>query len=275
MLYELFRSGAVEANRREEKQPMNQHAKWLAALVVLIGSLALLSSATAETIITTFADFNLDGVYASWVSATIVSLPISYSVTAAGFGSGYKALTPNIDATTETNIELTVTLTGSASPNAPISGPIVSLVDADGTFYNYAWYGQTQGTHVLRMDLNTPTFISAVGNTSGLDLSRLAFFHLQDDPGVYSGQYTIAFELLRLTGAPPPSITTQSYDPSTQQFSLTWTSLTGKAYTVLYSADLVAPFSPLVTDIPSNGNSTTTTLVMPSGDAGYLRVQQQ
>jgi hypothetical protein len=254
---------------------MKQHTKWLAALVTSIGSFTLPGSATSETVIATFDNFNLDGVFSSWVSATIVSLPTNYSITASGFGSGYKALTPNIDATGETNIELTVTLAGSGAPNAPISGPIVSLVDADGTFFNYAWYGQTQGTHVLRMDLNTPTFITAPGSASGLDLSRLAFFHLQDDPGAYSGQYTITFELLRLTGAPPPTITTQSYDPSTQQFSLTWTSLPGKTYTVLYSADLVAPFSPLATDIPSGGNSTTTTLTLPTGEAGYLRVQQQ
>jgi len=237
--------------------------------------LALLTSARAETIITSFDNFKLDGVFSSWASATIVSLPTGYSVTASGFGSGYKALSPNLDATGETNIELTVTITGAGSPGSPVSGPIVSLVDADGTFYNYAWYGQTQGSHALRMDLSKPTFVSAAGSVPGLDISKLAFFHLQDDPGAYSGQYTITFELLRLTGAPLPRITTQSYDPNTQQFSLTWTSLSGKNYTVLYSPDLVTPFSSLVTDIPSAGSSTTAIVTLPSGDAGFLRVQQQ
>lgn len=256
-------------------QLMGQLSRCLATLAVAIAASALLTSATAETIITSFDNFNLDGVFPSWSSATIVSLPTGYSVTASGFGSGYKALTPNIDATGETNIELTVTITGAGSPGSPVSGPIVSLVDADGTFYNYAWYGQTQGSYVLRMDLNKPTFISAAGSVPGLDISKLAFFHLQDDPGAYSGQYTITFELLRLTGAPPPSITTQSYDPNTQQFSLTWTSLSAKNYTVLYSPDLVTPFSSLVTDIPSAGSSTTAIVTMPSGNAGFLRVQQQ
>jgi len=254
---------------------MRQYIRRLVTLVVAISGSALVTFANAETIITTFNNFNLDGLFPSWVSATISSLPTGYSITASGFGSGYKALTPNIDATGETNIELTVTITGAGSPGSPISGPIVSLVDADGTFYNYAWYGQTQGTHVLKANLTTPTFISAAGSIPGLDLSKLAFFHLQDDPGAYTGQYTITFELLRLTGAPAPSITTQSYDPTTLQFSLTWSSLPGKNYTTLYSPNVVTPFSPLVTDIPSGGSSTTTTVTMPSGDTGYLRVQQQ
>lgn len=252
-----------------------RHFRCLTTLAVGIGASALLTSARAETIIASFDNFNLDGLFSSWASAAIASLPTGYSLTASGFGSGYKALTPNIDATGETNIELTVTIIGAGSPGSPVSGPIVSLVDADGTFYNYAWYGQTQGSHVLSMDLSKPTFISAPGSGSGLDISKLAFFHLQDDPGAYSGQYTITFELLRLTGAPPPSITSQSYDPNTQQFSLTWTSLPGKNYTVVYSPDLVAPFSPLLSDIPSSGSSTTSTVTIPSGDAGFLRVQQQ
>jgi hypothetical protein len=256
------------------KRSMRHQTHWLAALAGAIGALAL-NSATADTIISTFNNFNLDGLFSSWTSATVVSLPTGYSITASGYGSGYKALAPNIDATGETNIELTVTLTGSGGANSPVSGPIVSVVDADGTFYNYAWYGQTPGSHVLRMSLSAPTFISAPGSVSGLDLSQLAFFHLQDDPGTYSGQYTITFELLRLTGAPPPSITAESYDPSTQQFTLTWTSGSGKSYTVLYTPDLGTSFSPLVTDIPSGGSSTTAMIAMPTGNAGFLRVQQQ
>jgi hypothetical protein len=250
---------------------MTPYTLRLTALAAAIG----LGSASADTIITTFDNFNLDGLFSSWSSATIASLPTGYSITASGYGSGYKAINPNLDATGETNLELTVNLTGAGSPGSPVSGPIVSLVDADGTFYNYAWYGQPQGAHLLNASLAAPTFTTAPGSLSGLDLSKLAFFHLQDDPGAYSGQYTITFELLRLTGAPGPSITTQSYDPGSQQFSLTWTSSSGRNYTILYSPDLVTAFSPLLTDIPSGGDSTSATVTMPSGEAGYLRVQQQ
>jgi hypothetical protein len=254
---------------------MKQHTKFFPTIPLLAVNLLLVNSALAETTISTFANFSLDGLFPSWSSATVNSSPTNYAITASGFGSGYKALNPNIDATGETNIELTVTLSGTGAPNAPISGPIVSLVDADGTFYNYAWYGQTAGTHVVRANLSTPTFISAAGSVAGLDLSKLAFFHLQDDPGSYTGQYTITFELLRLTGAPGPALVQQSYDPTMQQMVITWTSRPGKSYSVLYTSDLSTPFSPLVTDIPSNGNSTTATISLPAGQSGFLRIAQQ
>ncbi len=254
---------------------MKQIKKWLTNLIVMANGLAMVSSALADTTISTFENFNLDGLFGNWASATVVSGPKAYSITSSGFGSGDKAMNPNIDATGETNIELTVTLSGTGGPNDPISGPIVSLVDGDGTFYNYAWYGQTGGTHVLTANLSTPTFTSAAGSVPGLDLSKLAYFHLQDDPGAYPGQYTITFELLRLTGAPRPAITSQSYDPITQEFTLTWTSRPGKNYTILYTSDLTNQFSPLVPDIATGGSSTTATVTMPAGNTGFLRVQQQ
>jgi len=167
-----------------------------------------------------------------------------------------------------------VTVSGTGGANTPVSGPIVSLVDADGTFFNYAWYGQTSGGHILVANLSAPTSTSAAGSVPGLDLSKLAFFHLQDDPGAYQGQYTITFEHLRLTGAPRPAITSQSYDPNTHEFTLTWTSQPGKSYTILHTADLTSPFSPLIADIASNGTSTTTTVTMPVENSGFLRIQQ-
>jgi hypothetical protein len=254
------------------KQPM----KWFRSLTVVIAaSWTIVDFAVADTTISTFDNFNLDGLFASWASATVVSDSTGYSITASGYGSGYKALSPNLDATGETKLELTVTLSGNGASSAPISGPIVSLVDADGTFYNYAWYGQTAGTHVLTASLSAPTFMSAPGTVPGLDLSSLAFFHLQDDPGSYQGQYTIEFELLRLTGAPPLTITSQFYDPSTQQFTLTWTSRPGNSYSILSTSDLGSPFSALVTNIVSAGISTTNTVSMPAGASGFLRVEQE
>jgi hypothetical protein len=226
-------------------------------------------------LLSAFQNFNLDGLFSSWASAPVDSTPTNYSLTASGFGSGYKTLTPIIDASGETNVELIVTLSGSGTPTTPISGPIVSLIDSDGTFYNYAWYGQTAGTHILRASLASPTFVSAAGSVPGLDLSKLAFFHLQDDPGTYTGQYTITFEGLRLTGLPPPSILSKSYDSSSQQFTLSWSSRPGATYTIAFTPDLSTEFSPLMTDVPSAGTSTTATLTVPGGQSGFLRLMQQ
>jgi hypothetical protein len=234
---------------------------------------AFFGLANAETIISTFENFNLDGLFPSWTTGTVVSGPTNYSITASGFGSGFKSITPNIDATGETTIELTVSLSGTGS--LAISGPIVSLVDADGTFYNYAWYGQTAGTHVLSASLNSPTFTSAAGSVPGLDLSKLAFFHLQDDPGSYTSQYTITFDLLRLIGAPALKIISQTYDLNNQQFTLAWASRPGKSYSILYAASLQTPFTALATDIASGGTLTTMTVAVPAGQSGFLRVQQQ
>ena len=253
---------------------MKLHSERFTKLIGAAIGLTMVSSALADTTITTFDDFNLDGLFGNWASATVVSGTTSYSITASGYGSGFKDINPNIDAAGETTIELTVTLSGSGGPTTPVSGPIVSLVDADGTFFNYAWYGQTIGTHVLTAALSAPASTSAAGSTPGLDLSKLDFFHLQDDPGAYQGQYSITFEHLRLIGAPRPAITSQSYNPSTQEFTFTWRSRPGKTYTILHASALTNPFSPLVTDIASGGTSTAATVVMPAGNIGFLRVRE-
>jgi hypothetical protein len=255
---------------------MKRHLKWLAHAIAVASTVAFYGSAPAETVISTFDDnFSLDGLFA-WASAVVAATSTNYSVTFSGYGSGYKRLDPVIDASGETIIKLTVTLSApGAGPKDPISGPIVSLVDGDGTFYNYAWYGQTIGTHVLTAPLKAPTSVSAAGTVSGLDLSSLAFFHLQDDPGAYQGEYTISFEDLRLVGAPGPTITAPSYNRQTREFTLTWTSKAGASYTVQYTANLATPFADWATDIASQGAQTSTTVTIPAGAAGFLRLKQQ
>ena len=255
---------------------MKRHLKWLAQAIAIASTVAWSGSAIAETIISTFDDnFSLDGLFA-WATAVVTSTSTNYSITFSGYGSGYKRIDPVIDAVGETALRLTVTLSAAgAGPKDPISGPIVSLVDGDGTFYNYAWYGQTSGTHVLTAPLTAPTSVSGAGTVPGLDLSTLAFFHLQDDPGAYHGEYAITFEDLRLVGAPGPTITAKSYNPQTREFTLTWTSRAGRSYTVQYTTDLTTPFADVATDLASQGAQTTATVVIPAGVAGFLRLKQQ
>lgn len=242
----------------------------------LASSLVITLSAIADTTITTFDDFYMDGLF-GWSDAVVTSTETNYSITDIGYGSGYKDINPNIDASGETTIEVTVTLSGPPGADGHL-GPIVSLVDGDGTFYNFAWYGQTLGTHVLTNNVNSPTFTSGAGTVPGLDLATLDFFHLQLDPGGFgsAGAYTVVWENLRLTGATGPVITAQTFNPATQEFTLTWTSRPGKNYSVLHTPNLTTDFTPLATDLPADGaTTTTTTVVIPAGDAGFLRVQQQ
>jgi len=76
--------------------------------------------------------------------------------------------------------------------------------------------------------------------------------------------------------ASPPGITSFHYNPATLQFTLTWTSTAGANYTVLESPGLSpAAWSPLQTNIPSGGSTTTTTVTMPAGTKGFLRILVQ
>lgn len=251
---------------------MKQHTQGIANLIALASGLGIVGSVVADTTINTFDDFISSALYASWSSAAIESGPTAYTITATNYGSNYK-YNP-VNGAGEKTIELTVTLSSSA-PQAGKLGPIVTLEDADGTSFNYAWYGQNNGQHVLTKPLNQPSSTGAAGSVAGLDLANLTQLHLQLDPSDYHSGYTIAWENLRLTGAPGPLITAPSYNPSTHECTLTWTSSPGKNYTILQTSDLSTAFTALVTDIASGGSSTTTTVIMPAGDSGFLRVQQQ
>jgi hypothetical protein len=259
---------------------MTQTKHWRAKVMAGACGLLATASALADTAITTFDDFWSDALYASWLpsSGGVENPgPTSYSITATGYGSNYKYIGV-IDGTGETTIELTVTISGPLAADGHI-GPIVSLVDGDGTYVNYAWFGQLLGQHVLTMPLASPSWQTAPGTTPGFDLATLTHMHMQVDPGGFgtSGAYTVAWENLRLTGATGPviQITSHSYNPTTKEFALTWSSVAGKNYTVLQSATVNGTYSPLLPDVASGGLSTTTTVTMPAGDSGFLRIQEQ
>jgi hypothetical protein len=86
------------------------------------------------------------------------------------------------------------------------------------------------------------------------------------------------FDNFRLIDTAPryTVITSQSYNSSTGQFTLTWLSEPGQKYSVQYSTDLTKGFiTNLATNIPSGGDFTTTTVAAPNGAAGYIRISAQ
>lgn len=179
------------------------------ALVSLLGLLAGGPHARAETIITDFDQFASDDLYASWASASIVSGPTSYDITATGYGSNYKYIGyPPIAGSGHTDLQLAVSLDGPPAADGQL-GPIVDLIDEDGTRYSYRWYGQNLGSHVLSSAVESPTSVVNSGTTPGLDLDTLAHMHMQLDPGGYgtSGNYTVRWENLSLTGSSAPGDT--------------------------------------------------------------------
>lgn len=174
----------------------------LPALVAFCALVGMPGLSHAQTLVTDFNTFFEDALFESWnePSATIVSGPESYSVTATGYGSNYVYIGDlGILGSGNTHVELQVTLEGPPEADGFL-GPIISFVDEDGTYFNYAWYGQTLGSHTLTQPLASPTFISSEGTTPGLDLDTLTHMHMQLDPGDFgeTGPYTVEFENLSL-----------------------------------------------------------------------------
>jgi hypothetical protein len=79
------------------------------------------------------------------------------------------------------------------------------------------------------------------------------------------------------TGAGNPVVTSSQFNPDTHQFTLTWSSVSSVTYSVQYVSNLVSDsFAShvLATGIPSGGTQTSTTVTMPAGSTGFLRVTQ-
>ena len=164
--------------------------------------MAFSATARADVVITSFEDFFEDALYASWASpeAEIDWGTESYSVTASGYGSnGADIGGLGVTGEGNTHEQLAITLEGPAEADGHL-GPIITLVDADGTRNNYAWYGQLLGDHLLTMPVDAPTWNEAAGTTAGLDLNAIDHLHLQLDPGGFgaTGQYTARFHELSL-----------------------------------------------------------------------------
>src|SRR6266568_2856150 len=186
---------------------MKQCTHWFRLSLALGSALALAHSARGDVTISSFDNYTSDALYASWSSATIVSGTTNYSVTATNYGSNYKYIGfPAINGAGNTTVQLKVTLSGAPAADGKL-GPLIQLIDGDGTTYAYRWYGQTLGHHVLTMPVNSPSAVLAAGSTPGLDLTTLTHSHLELDPSSYAGAgawYTVSWEDLSLIGAVAP-----------------------------------------------------------------------
>ncbi|RIK77617.1 MAG: hypothetical protein DCC67_12405, partial [Planctomycetota bacterium] len=128
---------------------MQKLVSQLAWVAVVAAALGVGGTAGAETLITDFNNFTSDALYPSWAlpSSTVVSGPSSYSITATGYGSNYKYIGfPVINGAGNLYLEIAVGLGGPPEADGHL-GPIVGLIDGDGTHHNYAWYGQNLGNH--------------------------------------------------------------------------------------------------------------------------------
>jgi PEP-CTERM motif len=160
--------------------------------------------AQSELTISSFpAGFTLDAYYANWSTATIGNSSPGFAITSSGYGSGAKNLASALDGSAYSMIQMTVDVAGPVGP--PISSAIADLTDADGTQVQFAMqYGLLAGNGQTFSEALSAGHIANAGGIPGLDLSHITAFNIEDDPGGFSGPYTITYRDLGLVNAPEP-----------------------------------------------------------------------
>ena len=146
-----------------------------------------------------------------------------------------------------------------------------SLPMCQGRRENFAQYGLQRDTYSVTLDQ-----IAAWGGSPVNDDPAIIFFSDFEATGFPFVYFFDNFELIDTAPvAAAPVIISSQYNPTTRQFSLEWTSQVGANYTVQYSASLSTGFAPLITNIPSGGSTTSTTVTLPPGSTGFVRVFAQ
>ncbi len=175
---------------------MKHNTKWWVATIVIASGLMTVTSARADITIETFDNFTPNALYASWASpaATITQHPTSWEVSSIGYGSLWK-YEGDIDGSAASKVQLTVDISG--DPGF-VAGPIVDLVDNNGAWATFAWYGiSSPGSYVLTADLST---------TPWLNLADIQHIHLECDPGAApTTLYDLNFRDLSLVVVPEPT----------------------------------------------------------------------
>ena len=172
---------------------MKRNIKWLTAVMAIAGALATANWAWADVTIDNFHNFTANALYGSWATpaATITSGPTSWEVSSIGYGSLWK-YEGDINGSGATRVQLTIDITG--DPGF-IAGPIVDLVDNNGAWATFAWYGiTTPGSYVLTGDLST---------TPWINIADIQHIHLECDPGAApTVMYDLTFRDLSLIPEP-------------------------------------------------------------------------
>lgn len=141
-----------------------------------------------------------------------------------------------------------------------------SLPMCQGRRENFGQWGLQRDTYSVTLDQ-----IAAWGGSPVHDDPAIIFFSDVEASGYPFVYFYDNFELID-TAPVVPKITSSVLNSATHQFTLSWTSETGGSYTVQYSTNLLSGFTSLVTGIPSGGTTTVTTVTLPAGSQGYLRI---
>ena len=172
---------------------MKRNLGWLTAVVAIGSALVAVNSAMADVTIDNFHNFTANALYASWSkpAATITSGPTTWSAASIGYGSLWK-YEGDINGSGTTQVRLTLDIGG--DPGA-VAGPIVDLVDNNGVWATFAWYGKTAGSYALTADLSTAP--------AAFNFADIQHIHLECDPGGSTAMYDLTFKDLSLISTVP------------------------------------------------------------------------
>jgi hypothetical protein len=163
--------------------------------------------------------------------------------------------------------------------SAASDGDYINMVFCTGSSYLPMAQGRRQslGQNGLQRATYSVTLdqITAWGGSPTGGDPALIFAFNGASEGIPYIYYFDNFELID-TAPPPPTITSWQYNSANRHFTLTWTSVPGATYSVLTSPTLAAGSftTTLASGIASGGSQTTTTVTMPGGNTGFLRVEQ-
>jgi len=184
---------------------MTRQTKWLTAALGVAGSLALANSTQAQGVLSSFpAGFTLTAYYANWATATINNSGPGFEVSSSGYGSGYYGLPTALDGSSYSSIQMTIDVAGPSG--LPISSAIADLDDAAGSQLQYALqYGVQAGLgQTFTIPLTQINATHLAGGETSFNFSDITGFNIEDDPGGYSGPYSITYHNLELLNVPEP-----------------------------------------------------------------------
>jgi hypothetical protein len=165
--------------------------------------------------------------------------------------------------------------------SAASDGDYINMVFSTGSSYLPVAQGRRQslgqiGLQNMTYSVTLDQITAWGGCPTGGDPALIFAFNGASEgiPYIY---YFDNFELIDTAPVPtPPAITTCQYNNATRHFTLTWDSQPGATYSVLTSPTLAAGSftTTLASGIASGGSQTTTTVTMPGGNAGFIRISQ-
>jgi hypothetical protein len=210
----------AKIQRPTQPKNMKTHAQWFAGALALTSSLALMSSAHAQTnVLSTFQNFNLSATYANWDQAgsqtinggtgytptlTSGSTPGSYEVNAQGYGSGAFNFSSPINASGANQFEFTFTI-NSLSGTGPFHMNM-GVDIADGTHLVQLTADNAGGTlDYGEFSVGTYTLYGSLGDLNTADITA---FNLEVDPAGYgsSSPYDVTYKSLSVATVPEPGV---------------------------------------------------------------------